>query len=644
MSQPSINAHLRANTTTNQSIHDVSSELVSIVPSGKDTACKIRQSQIISLISAVIAAILLLAILILQLIPGAPVAFTLVLGLVLVGTTAISLISFAIYFLKIRKIFFELSEASKELRNTFFNFSLDFLHTVEPQRITQLPRYGLRSLQPASLLVSNQVSTTSSSNSIIATSPASTSTPSLSLPSPLSSPTQTEDLVGTEVVTEDLSEEGTSASTVGEEPAVSPERVSTLVHGEQPSTSGATSPDMESMNVDALFQSNLMRLLDIAQAGGRHPSIEEHPRYKKEHSKATKSFSVFCRGIRDIWNKLIRGETPVSVRDLLTMSTIPLFSADNHSILSITCNAKAAFSSDLWGAFWLNDTLINSQNAATLFDLIRLLKTLNQQSAYTASLISLNVLLSGWCLCNQNLSTNVVGSVEKLPLSQQDKMLVLEMLNSGNIIGALVFIHGRNDPSIKAIMRIHDINARGKTIPNLQAAVDIPFESIDPYNLRAITVMGDLAESNQSGQDSTLMREFQRIFERLGDHLPSGISGLAYSFGAGPDPQLSSAYAEATDFLRQHPPTSTSKIFCVLQASRGAPKLQTRLKAYLPYAGKAAIASVISTLILGGYSLGLFTHKQINGLRSALGISERDLLRLIESRKIAGAILPQLLL
>ncbi|EPP39029.1 putative inner membrane domain protein, partial [Chlamydia psittaci 84-8471/1] len=44
------------------------------------------------------------------------------------------------------------------------------------------------------------------------------------------------------------------------------------------------------MNVDALFQSNLMRLLDIAQAGGQHPSIEEHSKYRREHSKATKSF------------------------------------------------------------------------------------------------------------------------------------------------------------------------------------------------------------------------------------------------------------------------------------------------------------------------------------------------------------------
>ncbi|QEM73850.1 hypothetical protein DZK34_02585 [Chlamydia abortus] len=647
MSHPSTNSHLRPHPTTNEPIHietpDAASEVVSIVSVGKDTACKIRQSQVISLISAMMAAILLLTILILQLIPGAPVAFTVVLGLVLVGTTVVSLTSLAIYFLKIKKVFFELSEASKELRNTFFNFSLDFLQNVEPQRITQLPRYGLRSLQTASGSVSNRLSTTSSSTSILETSSASTTTPSLSLPGSLSVSTHTEDSVSTEVVSEDLSEEGTSASTRGEEPAVSPERVSLSAQEEQPSTSGATAPNLERMNVDALFQSNLMRFLDISQGGRRHPSIGEHPKYKKEHSKATKSFSVFCRGIRQIWEKLKRGEMPVSVGDLLTMSTIPLFGADNHSILSITCNAKAVFSNDLWGAFWLHDTLINPQNADNLFALIRLLKTINQESAYTASLVSLNVLLSGWCLCNPNLATNIVGSVEKLPLSQQDKILILEMLNSGNIIGALVFVHGRNHPNIQSIMRIYDVTAHGRAIPNSQAAVDISYESIDPYNLRAITVMGDLAERDQSTQDSSLMRESQKIFEKLGDHLPSGISGLAYSLGTGPDPQLSSAFSETIDFLHQHPPTSTSKIFCILQAIRSAPKVQTRLKDYLPYAGKTAIASAISTLILGGYSLGLFTYKQIDGLRSALGISERELLRLIESRKIAGAILPQLL-
>lgn len=155
--------------------------------------------------------------------------------------------------------------------------------------------------------------------------------------------------------------------------------------------------------------------------------------------------------------------------------------------------------------------------------------------------------------------------------------------------------------------------------------------------------MGDLAERDPAEQDTTLIRESHRIFERLGNHLPSGVSGLAYSLGTGPDPQLSSSFSETVDFLRQHPPTSTSKIFCILQAIRSAPKLQTRLKDYLPYAGKDAIASAVSTLILGGHSLGLFTYKQIDGLCSALGISERELLRLIESRKIAGAILPQLL-
>ncbi|AFS24807.1 CT214 family putative inclusion membrane protein [Chlamydia psittaci] len=643
MSQPSINPHLRTNTTTNELIHDVSSELVSVVSSDKDTACKIRQSQIIGLISSVVAAILLLTILILQLIPGAPIAFTVILGLVLLGTTAVSLTSLAIYFLKIRKIFSELSEASKELRTTFCNFSLDFLQSVELQRITQLPRYGLRSQQPASGLVSNRVSTTSSSNAIHETSSTSTPTPSPSLSEPLPVPTQTEDSVFEDLATEDQPEEGIPASTVGEEQEVSPERVPASVDEEQPSTSDATAPDLERMNVDALFQSNLMRLLDIAQAGGQHPSIEEHSKYRREHSKATKSFSVFCRGIKQIWEKVKRGEMPVSVGDLLTMSTIPFFGADNHSILSITCNAKAAFSSDLWGAFWLHDTLINVQHADNLFALIRLIKTLNQSSAYTASLVSLNVLLSGWCLCNQSLAANIVGSVEKLSLPQEDKMLVLEMLNSGNIIGALVFVHGRNNPDIQSIMQIHDVNAHGRAMPASQAAVNIPFEGIDPYNLRAITVMGDLAERDPAEQDTTLIRESQRIFERLGDHLPSGVSGLAYSLGTGPDPQLSSSFSETVEFLRQHPPTSTSKIFCILQAIRSAPKLQTRLKDYLPYAGKAAIASAVSTLILGGHSLGLFTYKQIGGLCSVLGISERELLRLIESRKIAGAILPQLL-
>ncbi|EPP31048.1 putative inner membrane domain protein, partial [Chlamydia psittaci 84-8471/1] len=58
-----------------------------------------------------------------------------------------------------------------------------------------------------------------------------------------------------------------------------------------------------------------------------------------------------------------------------------------------------------------------------------------------------------------------MGSVEKLSLPQEDKMLVLEMLNSGNIIGALVFVHGRNNPDIQSIMQILDVNAHGRAMP-----------------------------------------------------------------------------------------------------------------------------------------------------------------------------------
>ncbi|MEF9519991.1 hypothetical protein SBV45_04240 [Chlamydia crocodili] len=622
MSQPAINPHPPADNHT---------ESPPITPKQKDTACKIRQSQIISLISAVVAAVLLLTILILQLIPGIPVAFSIVLGLALIVATAVSLIFFASYFLKIRKVLFELSAASTELREVFANFSLDLIRNIEPQKITRPPRYGSRTRPRGPRLVSTQVS-----------SPTPTPAPTPTLPTipPVST-----------VPTQEQEPTETPTPTPGEGPSLPPEIPSQVEEEVSPGVvpEPVAGPSVE-MDVDSLFQSNLLRLLDLAEEGTIYPGIDTHSKYEKEHRNACKVFSNFCGGVSRFWDKVRRGEPPVTNGEILSMFTLPIFGRDSHPILCITYNGKDAFSSDLLGAFWLHDAFKDPKCSEKLFDIIRILKKSNQliesvedqQTAYTAALVSLNVLLSGWCLCNQSLAANIVGSVQALRRSEEDKMIILEMLNSGNILGALVFIHGDRNPDIKAIMRINDLDSEGEPLPNPQNAIEILYENIDPYSVRAITIVGDLAETSQE-QGENLIRESRSMFEKLSESLPITAAGLGYDIWNGGNDNLNRAYEEVTMFLADHPPTSTSMMFSFLRAVRGAPKLQSRVKNYLPYAGKEAVGSLLSTLILGGYSLGLFTYRQIDCLRDALGISERDLIRLILSRKIAGTILPRLL-
>ncbi|MEF9497145.1 CT214 family putative inclusion membrane protein [Chlamydia sp. 04-14] len=634
MSQPTINPNSHADNHT---------EPPSITPKQKDTACKIRQLQIISLISAVAAAVLLLTILILQLIPGAHVAFSIILGLALVVATAISLIFFASYFLKIRKVLFELSQASTELREAFANFSLDLIRNIEPQRITRPPRYGLRARPRGPRLVSTQVS--SPTPGLIPT-PASTPVPG---PTPPPALTPTPQVSTTPPQEQEPPE--TPMLTPGEGPLLPPEVPSQVDEGAGPGiVPEPVAGPSEEMDVDALFQSNLLRLLDLAEGGGSYPSIDKHPQYKKNHQNACKLFSNFCKGVARFWDKVRLKQIPATNGELLSMFVPPIFGRDNHPILSITCNGEDVFSSEIYGAFWLHDALKDPKQSETLFDIIRVLKKSNQsiedvrdkQTAYTASLISLNVLLSGWCLCNQSLAANIVGSVQSLGRSQEDEMMIFEMLNSGNILGALVFIHGDRNPNMKAIMRINDLDSQGRPLPDPQNAIDILYENIDPYSVRAITVVGDLAGEDLE-RDNNLIRESQRIFERLGESLPVTATGLGYDIWNGGNEDLNARYDETKQFLSEHPPTSTSMIFSFLRAVRGAPKLQSRIEKYLPYSGKKAAGFLLSTLILGGYFLGLFTYRQIDGLCEAIGISERDLMRLILSRKIAGAILPKLL-
>ncbi|WP_375793398.1 hypothetical protein O1W69_04670 [Chlamydia sp. 12-01] len=634
MSQPTISPNLCANNPTDETV-----EVGFIVPKEKDTACKIRQSQIISLVSALVAAALLLTILILQIIPGVPLAFSIILGLALSVSAVVSLVSFAIYFLKIRKVVFELAEASTELRDVFANFSLDLVRSIEPQRITRPPKYGLRTRPKVPGVVSTQISSPTPQQTPTPT-PAPVSTPIstiVSIPDPTTQPVSLPEEKPTETPTQ----------VSGEELQVPPEILSP-VEGEPSVSIPVAEP--EDMNVDDLFQRNLLKLVHLSEMGGSHPTVDKHPDYKKEHRKVAKAFSTFCQGISEMWEKLRRGEMPISAAEMLTMFTLPIFGADSHSVLRITCNGKSVFSNECWGAFWLHDALNEPKHSEKLLGIISVLKKSNQsikepknrQTAYTAALVSLNVLLSGWCLCNPNLTTYILGSVQALPVSSEKKTIIIEMLNSGNILGSLIFLHGDTNPAMQDVMRLYNLDPEGKILPGPQGITDILFESIDPYNVRSITVKGDLSKTDQL-QDDDLMKAFQRILEQLGDSLPTTVAGLGYDINKGTNERLNESYSTARKFLTDHPPASTSMIFCFLQAIRGAPKLQSRAKNYLPYAGKEAIGALLSTLILGGYSLGLFTYKQIDGLRQTLGISERELIRLIQSRKIAGVILPKLL-
>ncbi|BAE81280.1 hypothetical protein [Chlamydia felis Fe/C-56] len=627
MSPPTINQPSREDNPASTFI-----EVGTIIPGGRGSACEVRRFQVISLISALVAAILLLAILVLQFAPGVSIAFSVVLGMGIVIAAVVSLVSFATHFLRTRKVLLELANASAELRDAFANFSLDLIRSIEPQKITRPPKYGLRTWPTgAGLVVTRE--TTPAPDSLI---------PSLIPPETISD--QTLELGG-----------ATSEETLveGELTPVLPEAVS---RGDTPLSLEFSDPiesaapqfavlEPEVMDVNALFQRNLLRLLDLAETGNRYPSLERHPKYQKEHRESCKAFSNLCQGIFNIYPKLKKGENPLTTKEMsLLVTPILCRNKNNHPVFRITCNAKAIFSSPTWGAFWLHDSLNNPGNLEDLFRIIHVLKQSNQniedpenrRKAYTATLISINILLSGWCLCNQNLAENIVGSIQVLPVSNEIKMLVCEMLNSGNVLGALVLLHGNKNPEIKSIMCIDDVDAGDSS----QRGPDMLFEAIDPYSVRAITVIGDLAERGQTG-DEDLAVQARRILNQLGDQLPGNLLGLAaYLFQKG---DAGKTLAETLEFFAEHPPTSTSMIFSFLQAIREAPKLQSCVKTYLPYAGKEAVGSILSTLILGGYTLGLFTYKQIDGLCGTLGISDRELIRLIQSGKIAETILPNLL-
>lgn len=545
----------------------------------------IRQAQIIGLVTGILASILLLTTLLLLIIPSVSVVCPIITGLALLVFTAVSFASFASYFIKIKNVLADLSEASANLRESFANCALDLTQNLSYQELS--PKQVQKISQPSSREEIPFTESPSSLDEYLDTSE-----------QPLS--------VTVEETTLEISSDGEPLEAVVEE----------------------------------LFVTNLtQQLLNLFQKDQLLPSLEKLPRYKKEQGKVSKQFSSLCIGLTHWITKLRKGESPVSPVEAVSMFFPPLMGCGSHSVLRITCNARDLFSSSSLGGIWFQNLLTKSSEGRSLLDFLQTIKSLlspHNLQVYLSLLRLLNFLLSGWCLSDCSMYPYIVGSIQQLPISAEQRKRVIELLASGNIIGALCFLHGNTCDRWQDVL-VLSIKESSQT--------KIPIEHIDLAYMRSNSGL-QLEESASSEEKEELLCELQRLLQELAVLCPDSLLKLVSNINMKNSP-LKKNLSKIIKCFNKLFYGKSSNLFnnalSVISIMRNLETLQSRVQSYLPYAGKESIDIVISTLILGGFTGGVFSRNQMSLLAQIVNKTPKELEEMILKRKIAKLLFPSLL-
>lgn len=559
----------------------------------------IRQTQVIGLVTGIIASILLLNTLLMLIIPSVPVAATIVVGSALLVMTAVSLVAFALYFIKIKNVLKDLTEASADLRRSFINCALELAHSFDSPKELK----PIKEVQPTQIL---------SSTSEDSSSPIVPQVPSISLtlegsPDPIE---QTTSSALDDAVSEVEAESSRSELEKGER--------------------------IEEIAEELFISKRTEQLLVLFHDGKMFPTIEKLPKHKKESQKVDRQFSSLCIGITNLLNKIKNKESPVTPIEAVSMFFRPLMGCDSHSVLRITCNAKDLLSNPLTGEICLHNLLTDPTKANSLLELVEFIKSLPH--IYIPFLRLLNFLLSGWCLSNANTYPYIVGSIQTLSIPKEQRELVITLLSSGNVLGALSFFHGRNHKEWKEVFAWP-----------VDEKQEQPRESMIPMDVADLVCLRNLVQSidedeagvSEGREEEKLFQQIRDLLSPLSELLPANVLGLVASV-ARKDSPLSKHIQKIIKFFDQNQCNSLNKIFAIVRAVRSIGAIQTRLQAYLPYAGKESAGSVLSTLILGGFVLGVFTRRQMSTMAQALGISSQELENAIIKKEVDKIMLPKL--
>ncbi|WP_201456900.1 CT214 family putative inclusion membrane protein [Chlamydia sp. 17-3921] len=561
-------------------------------PEDKQVATSILKRQTIALISAVSAAALLLAVVLLQLIPGIPIAVGVTLGVVAIVLSGVAIGCLISHIRATDRLTEALSDSIEVMK-------LKSLEESRPSQYKHLkrPTKVKKRQKPKSIEIKADPR-----------------------PIPKDIPS-----------TGDLPSEETTLlfpETKEEEPP-----------SETESSAISSSSGDEEEVLEQHFMASTLDLRKYIVPNKTNPSVASCPFYKKRQDAVKKALDTLCKTVSKIVARKLKKEPLISREDITAIFN-PIGSKDSV-ILSVLSGASELLSSSELGATWLHNAFHNSENALQL--LVSISEAFRSQEGGADErknvLLGLNIVLTGWIFGDPNLYPNIVGSVQSLPNSSEEKEVILNLLENGNIIGSIISACSGHYPNFEKVILDR------RSLEDIEKSLDqtlIPRNELSPKKLRRYLASIDtqVEESNESLEEFS--SECQKVLGQLEKVLPNSkiLLGAAIAKGA---PEIVRSFKELKEFFDKNKKISPQRLFRLLDIFRKASRLQKVLKTYLPSKAIFIINGLIMSCLRGAFVLGIPTLQQRWELATNLKISESELTRLITTGDFLKHLFPDLI-
>ncbi|CAX09769.1 CT214 family putative inclusion membrane protein [Chlamydia trachomatis] len=359
----------------------------------------------------------------------------------------------------------------------------------------------------------------------------------------------------------------------------------------------------------------------------------DYKKYKQHLDRVNNDFTFVCEGISALIPTEKDAPFPIEPSHLVGVFLVS-FSPDKNPILKITRHAEKMLQPPQGGfpngLVWLCGALSDPKKFAAPF--LSLIEKTHQRILVSkdlkdnkerklvleASLLSLNIFFSGWCLGNPEYNQYITTAVAEKYKDVSVRNCIYDFLDTGNVISALALASSYSQDSawaagLQKVLREEDKKTKKKS---REEEVSCLYRDIDPgCCLRALPKR---FESKSSGGQGSPKEQLSSLLKALDQKIPSGILGLIAKASSA---DLKADFAGMLEVIKQlqalfdsYPPLCEDNILLWLSASLEQVDLQKKLRTFLPSSEKKLLERVLSTFLLGLYTRGVFSVGQVNQL------------------------------
>lgn len=332
-----------------------------------------------------------------------------------------------------------------------------------------------------------------------------------------------------------------------------------------------------------------------------------------------KDFAFVSSKIYDLMARLESGQPLASAKDLGSMFFPRFVNPLTHPLLGIVYRLNNIFLTQGSGSMWLS---------RVLKDPLYIRESNTHLLLAGEDFIFWNLFFTGWCLSSESDRQVVVTTISELGLNPEACQQVINYLDQGNVVGAIM--HATQCRQLPPIF-----------ISSNHVFLNAVDEGWGPVCYRA-------SQPLLEGVGGVLVA-FRDFMTQLAAALPSSWLSLSSQLKKGSDSPIQKITEEITDYMQQqadvlqHPYALTSLFVFMLIWCRQQPKLLIKIRKFLPNKAGATLIQLLSTLAKGMLASGVLTNKHLQDLARVSGLSELEIAKKIQSDGLVSLFMSKIL-